>query len=206
METTTTAVATLSEEEVEEAAQDLVTAARTLFTERGYRQTSFEDLAEEARLELEFARGLYPDKAAVFAALVERTVKVAGLLAPAVAEGIDDDLPLRLARAYYGLWEPTEEGGDSPLVELYRVALSDREASEILRVRSALALNGQVDSALPGSDARLRTAVFGAFVGGTALCRHLLGVEPVASADLDELLAMMAPGLRATLLGGHPNS
>lgn len=197
-----TATVELSAEEVEEAAQSLVTAARTLFIERGYRQTGFDDLAREARLQRDFARQLFPDKGAVFAALVDRTVKVADLLGPAVSAGCDEELPLRLARAYYGLWEPSAEDGESPLVELYRVALSDAEASAILRDRTSLALNSQVDSALPASDARLRTAVFGAFVGGTALCRHLLGVEPVASASLDELLAMMAPGLRATLLGG----
>ncbi|MFF9163495.1 hypothetical protein ACF081_25040 [Streptomyces longwoodensis] len=183
-----------------EATQALVSAGRTLFTRKGYRQTDFAELAEEAGLDLAQARELLPDKAAVLGALVERTVKVAGLLRPAVAEGVDEDLPARLARIYLALWEPGEEE-ESPLVELYRIALSDAEASRVLRGRMAEALNAMVDHELPGEDAELRTALFGAQLGGVALVRHLIGVRAVAAPDVETLIATIAPGLRRTLLG-----
>jgi AcrR family transcriptional regulator len=182
-----------------EAAQALISAARTLFVERGYRQTSLDDLAETAGLEPELARALFADKAAVFAALLRRTFKVAGLLAPEVAAGIDDDLPTRLARSYLPLWEPGDE--ESPLVEVYRIALSDRDASAVLRTCISDSLNGQVDHQLPGPDAALRTALFGAHLGGTAIVRHLIGVEVIASADLDTVIETIAPALRQTLIG-----
>lgn len=182
-----------------EATQALVSAGRTLFTRKGYRQTDFAELAEEAGLGLTQARELLPDKAAVLGALIERTVKVAGLLRPAVAEGVDEDLPARLARIYLALWEPCEE--ESPLVELYRIALSDAEASRVLRGRMAEALNAMVDHELPGEDAEVRTALFGAQLGGVALVRHLIGVRAVSALDVETLIATIAPGLRRTLLG-----
>ncbi|MFD4479342.1 TetR/AcrR family transcriptional regulator [Streptomyces sp. NPDC058471] len=182
-----------------EAAQALVSAARTLFVERGYRQTSLDDLAGTAGLEPELARALFADKAAVFAALLQRTFKVAGLLAPEVAAGIDDDLPTRLARSYLPLWEPGDE--ESPLVEVYRIALSDRDASAVLRTCISESLNGQVDHLLPGPDADLRTALFGAHLGGTAIVRHLIGVEVVAAADLETVIETITPALRQTLIG-----
>lgn len=195
---TVTSAETVAETRAE-ATQALISAGRTLFTQLGYRQTDFTDLAEAAGLEEEFARGLLPDKAAVFDALIERTVKVAGILRPAVTEGVDEDLPLRLARTYLALWEPNEE--DSPMVELYRVALSDKDASAILRERISKALNGQVDQELPSADAELRTALFGAQLGGVAFVRHLLRVDAVAAADLETVIQAIAPGLRQTLLG-----
>ncbi|MFI1002064.1 hypothetical protein ACIP10_15725 [Streptomyces galbus] len=184
-----------------EATEALVSAGRTLFTRKGYRQTDFAELAEEAGLDLAQARELLPDKAAVLGALIERTVKVAGLLRPAVAEGVDEDLPARLARIYLALWEPGEEEEESPLVELYRIALSDAEASRVLRGRTAEALNAMVDHELPGEDAEIRTALFGAQLGGVALVRHLIGVRAVSALDVETLIAAITPGLRRTLLG-----
>jgi AcrR family transcriptional regulator len=187
-----------------EAAQALVSAGRTLFARHGYRQTEFTDLAAAAGLDVTYARELLPDKAAVFGALIERTVKVAGLLRPAVAEGVDEDLPARLARIYLALWEPGEEE-ESPLVELYRIALSDREASEVLRGRISEALNAMVDHELPGADAELRTALFGAQLGGTAIARHLLGVRAITAADIETVIETLTPGLRRTLLDTAPS-
>jgi AcrR family transcriptional regulator len=186
-------------ETLAEATEALISAGRSLFTEFGYRQTDFPRLAEKAGLPEGFARELLPDKAAVFGALIERTARVAGILRPAVSEGLDDDLPARLARTYLALWEPNEE--DSPLIELYRVALSDREASHIMRERFTKALNGQVDHELAGGEAGLRTALFGAQLGGVAFVRHLMRVDAVAAADLDTVIRTISPGLRRTLLG-----
>ncbi|MFI0965104.1 hypothetical protein ACH4S8_27460 [Streptomyces sp. NPDC021080] len=196
----TVSTAETADETRAEATEALVSAGRSLFTELGYRQTDFALLADTAGLTEAYARELLPDKAAVFGALVERTVRVAGILRPAVAEGVDEDLSARLARTYLALWEPNEE--DSPLIELYRVALSDREASQVLRERVSRTLNGQVDHALTGPDAELRTALLGAQLGGVAFVRHLVGVDAVAAADLETVIRIIAPGLRQTLLGG----
>ncbi|MEV7414850.1 TetR family transcriptional regulator [Streptomyces sp. NPDC089919] len=199
---TTATEATVFDEATEELAQSLVSVARRLFTERGYRQTGFADLAAAVGLSEGEAARLYPDKAAVFAALVERTVLVSGLLAGDLARGVDEELPIRLARTYLSLWEP-QDGEESPLVELYRVALSDPEASRVLKDTVTDRLNGQVDTEVPGPDPRFRTAAFGAHLGGLAFVRHLLGVEPLASKSLDEVLELVGPGLRHVLLGGE---
>ncbi|MFD4528622.1 hypothetical protein ACFWP7_32845 [Streptomyces sp. NPDC058470] len=195
---TFTSVGTAAEARAE-ATQALISAGRTLFTRRGYRQTDFADLARTAGLEPEFARELLPDKAAVFGALIERTVKVAGLLGPAVAEGVDEDLPTRLARAYLTLWEPGEE--ESPLIEVYRVALSDKEASAVLRECISDSLNTSVGSELATQDAELRTALFGAQLADTAIVRHLVGAAPLTSADIETVIETVTPSLRHTLLG-----
>lgn len=184
----------------EERAQALVSAARALFPRQGYQQTSLADLAVWAGLTASQAEELFPDKAAVFGALVERSIKVAGILGPDVDAGVDEDLPGRLARTYLSLWEPTD-GEESPLVEIYRIALSDREASAVLRERITRMLNSQVDGALPVEEAELRTAVFGAHLGGIALWRHLIGIGPLADAPLPGLLTLLAPALRSELLG-----
>ncbi|WP_371750071.1 hypothetical protein [Streptomyces sp. NBC_01283] len=97
------------------------------------------------------------------------------------------------------MWEPGDE--ESPLVEVHRIALSDRDASAVLRTCVSESLNGQVDHLPPGPDADLRTALFGAHLGGTAIVRHLIGVEVVAAADLETVIETIAPALRQTLIG-----
>lgn len=183
-----------------EATQTLISAGRTLFTERGYRQTDFADLATAAGLEPAYARELLPDKAAVFDALVERTVKVAGLLGPALTEGVNEDLPARIARTFLALWEPGEEG-ESPLIEVFRIALSDKEASAVWRERITEALSGTVDRELGGEDAVLRTALFGAQLAGTVVSRQLVGTTALASVDVGTVIDTITPALRRTLLG-----
>ncbi|MGI5459275.1 TetR family transcriptional regulator [Streptomyces sp. CA-249302] len=197
---TASTTATAGEDTRAEATQTLISAGRALFAERGYRQTDFADLAATAGLEPGYARELLPDKAAVFGALVERTVRVAGLLGPALAEGVDEDLPARLARTFLALWEPGEDG-ESPLIEVFRIALSDREASAVWRERIAEVLNGSVDRELPGEEAVLRTTLFGAQLGGTVVARHLTGTTAIASADVETVIQIITPGLRRTLLG-----
>ncbi|MFF8971220.1 hypothetical protein [Streptomyces sp. NPDC014995] len=195
---TVTSAADAAEARLEDT-QTLVSAGRTLFTRYGYRQTGFADIVGESGLDFAYARELLPDKAAVFGALVERTVKVAGLLRPALAEGTDEDLPARLARVYLPLWEPGEEE-ESPLVELYRIGLSDKEASEVLRARITETLNATVDHEPAVEDTDAHTALFGGQLVGVAIVRHLLGVRAVSALDLETLIERITPGLRQTLL------
>lgn len=185
----------------EQRAEALVSAAHELFAREGYDRTSLDDLAQRAGLDPAEARELFPDKQAVLAALIERSVRIAGVLGPDVALGVDEDLPARLARTYLTLWEP-KDGEESPMVRLYRIALASPEASAVLRERVTGALNSQVNGELPSGDAALRTAAFGTHVGGLAVWRHLVGIGPLAQAPLSELLELVTPSLRRELLAG----
>jgi AcrR family transcriptional regulator len=185
----------------EQRAEALVSAAHELFVSEGYDRTGLDELAHRAGLDPDEARELFPDKQAVFAALIERGIRIAGVLGPDVAQGVDEDLPARLARTYLTLWEP-RDGEESPMVRLYRIGLSSPEASAVLRERVTRALNSQVDGELPCEDGALRTAAFGAHVGGLAVWRHLIGIGPLAQAPLSELLELVTPSLRRELLAG----
>lgn len=50
----------------------------------------------------------------------------------------------------------------------------------------------------------VRVELVGAQLIGLAMLRYVLEVEPVASMDVDELVALMAPPLRAVLKGHDP--
>jgi hypothetical protein len=84
---------------------------------------------------------------------------------------------------------------------VYRIALADEEASAVLRERIAQSLNRTVGQNLDGDDPELRTALFGAQLAGAALVRHLIGVEAVASAEIETVIEALTPSLRRTLLG-----
>lgn len=119
--------------------------------------------------------------------------------APCARRGTDEDLPARLACVYLPLWEPGEEE-ESPLVELYRIGLSDKEASEVLRARITEILNATVDHELAVENADAHTALFGGQLASVAIVRHLLGVRAVSALSLETLIERITPELRQTLL------
>jgi hypothetical protein len=54
---------------------------------------------------------------------------------------------------------------------------------------------------LPGKDAAGRAAAFAAQIAGLIFSRYVLALEPMASLTDEEVLRLMVPPLRATLLG-----
>jgi len=51
----------------------------------------------------------------------------------------------------------------------------------------------------PLDDGAAKLEILAAQLGGIAVLRYVTGVEPVASMSLDDLVAMVAPGVQATL-------
>jgi hypothetical protein len=58
-----------------------------------------------------------------------------------------------------------------------------------------------MSEALGMPDGRLRAQLAGSHVMGVALLRHILRVEPVASADLETVARLVSPALQHYLTG-----
>jgi hypothetical protein len=50
----------------------------------------------------------------------------------------------------------------------------------------------------------VRLELVGSQLVGLAMLRYVLGVEPIASLDVEELVALMAPSVRAAMGGAEP--
>ena len=115
--------------------------------------------------------------------LVENAVRLA-------AQG-RDGLGERLVRFFLGMWEdPVTQG---PMLALVRSAVANEQAAATLRGFVSDALLGRVAATLQVSDQRLRAALAGSQLVGLATLRYAVKVEPLASADVETVVAWLAP-------------
>lgn len=88
---------------------------------------------------------------------------------------------------------------DSPMAVLLRASMTSEEAAEILRDHISGEAVGALAETLDGPDARLRAALAGAMMMGIATQRYLLRMPDVAGADLEDVLRLAAPAMRAVI-------
>ena len=113
-----------------------------------------------------------------------------------------DALGERLVRFFFSTWDAPDRR--PVIVGLLRAALSGEDAAGMLRQFLARALFGRIAEALDADDPELRANLAAAQLGGVALLRYVLQVEPLASADVEELVPMLAPVIQHHLTAPLP--
>jgi AcrR family transcriptional regulator len=178
--------------------QVILDAAREVFGESGYDGATVRQVAARAGVDPALLYHYFGSKQRLFVAAIE----VRGLVEPRiqeVAEGPNDNLGERLVRVMLGFWEDPET---RPLfLGLIRSAVTDPEAAAMLRrvmTEGPLALIGRA-SASP--DGQLRTMLAASHLMGIVLIRHILRVEPVASAETETLVRLLSPAVQRYLTG-----
>jgi len=83
----------------------------------------------------------------------------------------------------------------TPLLALMRSASSDPKAAALLRRLFAQQVTPQVAASLPEDDVDLRVALIGSTLFGVAFLRHIVRMEPLASASPDDLGRWVGPVL-----------
>ncbi|MDG9704392.1 TetR family transcriptional regulator [Streptomyces sp. DH37] len=186
-----------------EAARDRILAsARAEFAERGYDKASIRSIARGAEVDPALVHHYFGTKEQVFGAAVEVS------FAP-VGEGLDNlaprgpgdlgDLGRQLVRFFLGVWE--DPATRAPLLAVVRSALNNETAARILRGMVTRQLMARVAQGLDAPDRELRVELAAAQLVGTAILRYVVGVEPLASADPEELAARLAPVVQHHLTG-----
>lgn len=111
-----------------------------------------------------------------------------------VLDGELETIGERLLRNVLGLWN----ANPASLAGLLRSATSHEEAADPRVVLETIATGIQVPQP------RLRAALVNSQIIGLALARFVIGIEPLASASEDELVAYYAPTLQRYLAGPLP--
>lgn len=178
--------------------QRIVDAARRAFAANGFARTSLRSIARDAGVDVALVSRSFGSKEELFVAAhrlpgASRTLVEVVLTAPPEARG--NVLVRTFLRRF--------SGGESPVgVSLLRSATTEPVVAELLRgvLERALLTHADTLCALP--DRRLRTALVSAFLVGTVLHRSVLALEPVADADLEEIVAVVGPAVQRVLDGG----
>jgi AcrR family transcriptional regulator len=175
-------------------------AARRLFAERGYDAASVRDIAGAAGVDAALVHHYFGTKQKLFLAVLSAPVNPAEMV-PAVTGGGLAELPERLVRTFLSVWEDPVTGPAA--VAMLRSSHHNEWTAQLLKeflttqvLRRALA---QVE--LTGPEAPLRAALVASQMLGLAVARYVLGLEPLASAPPETVVAALAPTVRRYLTG-----
>ncbi|MFE6686283.1 TetR family transcriptional regulator [Streptomyces sp. NPDC057743] len=184
------------------ARERILLAARSEFGERGYDRASVRGIAKRAKVDPSLVHHYFASKEGVFEAAMEVNIAPAMDIPQLFLADAQTDIGERLTRFVFGIWEHalTRE----PLLAMVRSAVNNETAAAIFRRMITRRVLKRVTPALSGPDAELRVELAVAQLVGTAMLRYLIKLEPVASADVDELIAQLAPVVQYHLTGTPP--
>jgi len=169
----------------------LLEAARRRFAEVGFEGASIRAIAADAGVDPSLAIHFFGSKEELFRESVAWPFEPADLVRE--LEAGEGGMGERLARAFLGLWEDPRTRRS--LLALLRSATTHEASARLLRQFLQGLLLRRLADALEGPQAELRIELAVSHLLGVAVFRHVLGVEPLASAGLEELAARLGPAL-----------
>ncbi|MET7852077.1 TetR/AcrR family transcriptional regulator [Streptomyces avermitilis] len=175
----------------------ILEAAREEFSERGYEKTSVRGIAKAAGVDSALVHHYFGTKEQVFEAAIEVAFAPALNAPAAVADGPLDGVGERLTRFIVGIWE--NPATRTPLLAIVRSALNNDTAAAVFRRLIAAQLLRRIAGQLDFPDAELRAELAAAQLVGTAILRYVIKVEPLASADPEQIIARLAPVVQGHL-------
>lgn len=178
--------------------RSVLDAARAAYAARGFLGTTMKGVAAAAGVAPEVVRRYYDSREELFAAAMrlpyEPGVAVAALLAPGM-DGIGERL-VRITLRTFAEPETLEQ-----LQALLRAGSGAAGAATGLREFLEVAVVDRVASALGVPDARMRVTLATSYLVGVAASRYVLKLEPLASADDEEVVRLVGPVVQAALTG-----
>jgi AcrR family transcriptional regulator len=173
----------------------ILTSARELFAEQGYDGTSVRAIAGAAGVDSALVHHYFGSKDDLFLAALQAPLDPREVLLP-VAEGGVDGAGERLLRTFLTVWD--DETTRLSLLALVR-RVFDPEGRRLVRDGFMQMVLGPIGVGLGVDQPDRRMSLVASQLMGIVLVRYVVGVEPLASASHDELVAAYAPTLQRYL-------
>jgi AcrR family transcriptional regulator len=177
--------------------QAVLDAARFRFASEGFAATTIRLVAADAGVDVAQVMQFFSSKDELFAAVMAvppSALERFGTL----FEGQDDHLGERVVRAFLAAWEGIPEESE-PLMATLRGAVVNEQARAQLRdfIQSRLIAG---TSERLGPDATLRAGLASSLLVGMVVGRRIIGVPVLVAAELEELVAVVAPAIQQILV------
>lgn len=179
------------------ARERILQAARDEFSERGYDKTSMRGIAKAAGVDAALVHHYFGTKDDVFAAAIEMSFEPATAVPAVLGQGGTEGIGERLARYFIGVWE--NPATRAPLLAVVRSALTNETAAKVLRTFVLRRLLERVAAELDVPDPTFRAELAASHMVGIAILRYVIKAEPLASADPEQIIEMVAPTLQRYL-------
>ncbi len=175
----------------------ILSAAREQFAATGYAAASVRGIARQAGVDPALVHHYFGTKEQVFVAAMQLPFQPGEML-PQVLAGDPAGMGERLVRLFLGAWDSPEFR--APMLGMLRSAMTGEQGAAMLREFVGSALIGRVAEAVGPVDP-LRVQAAAAQMVGVVILRHVIRLEPLASAPVDEVVALIAPAVQRHLLG-----
>ncbi len=180
------------------AREAILAAARRRFAEEGFEATGIRTVASDAGVDPALVLYYFGSKDGLFAAAVDWPVDLAELSRTVLAPGVDG-LGERLVRHLLEQWQ--DEGARQSLRLVVRNAAGHGAAARLLTDFVQRELVGQLVTLVDDPSAELRGSLVCGTLVGLAMARYVIGVEPLASARTETVVAAVGPTVQHYLTG-----
>jgi len=172
----------------------ILAAARRLFAEHGFDGTSLRQVAREAGVDPALVHHFFKGKDELFVHSVDLPADPVQVLAG--VESLDPGQRAEeIVRAVLGLWESPAQHS---LVAFLRGTIGSKAKTAMLRELVSRTILQRIMAGLPGTpgERALRGNLVATQVVGLMLVRYVVRLEPLASADPEDLVKLIAPNIR----------
>ena len=177
--------------------EDILRAARLRFAQDGYDRATFRNIAADASVDPALVVQFFGTKKDLFVAATTSPVTLAELFEDTEA-GDPAEAGLRLARLLMRWLE--DDVAREALVGRIRSAASEPAAAELVRAMITEQITG-VARLMGGERPEVRASLLATHFLGVVFARFVVGLEPLASMDGQELATWLAPSFQLYLTG-----
>jgi len=170
----------------------ILAAARHDFSKSGFDGTTIRAIAAEAKVDPALVLHYFESKDAIFREAVRFPVDPAEFIPGLVARGVDG-LGDRLVRFFVDTWDSP---AGSAMLGVIRSVVANEDAAALMREFVTREVLGRLAKAIEVDEPQLRASLAGAQLIGMAMLRYLVKVEPIASADADQIVAWLGPTIQ----------
>ena len=168
----------------------ILAVARRRFATRGYDATSLRGIATDAKVDPALLIHYFGTKEGLFTAATGLPTGLSEVLAGQQGQTLRD-FSESLDRSYLRFVDSDQSR--NAILALVRSAVSNENAAAMLREFLAAELLPVIASRTGHENAPLRAGLVAAQLMGVAMLRHVVRLDPVASATPDEIVALVAP-------------
>ncbi|TDO62392.1 TetR family transcriptional regulator [Kribbella sp. VKM Ac-2571] len=177
---------------------EIVQAARESFADKGFAATSIRAVARQAGVDAALVHHYFDSKDELFIEAMAIPIDPR-LIAAQILDGPLEEIGRRIATAFLGVWESPD--GQQRMKALFRSVVTSDEVARMMREGITKMIIQPISQVLDVPDARLRVGLVATQLVGAAIVRYLVGLEPIASIDIETLIDRLAPVLQLHLTG-----
>ena len=176
----------------------LLDAARAVFSEQGYDGATVRAIAARAEVDAAMVNHWFGSKEGLFAEAVLKLPFNPMDVVERLLDGDVDQLGERIVRNFITIWDAT---GGGMFTALVRSITSHEQAAHALRDLLVRHVVSQVLAPVAPDDLEFRATLVASQLVGMGTVRYVTRFEPLASAEIDTMVAAVAPTLQRYITG-----